>query len=275
MSWMIYTTSPLFWFVFVFGSIIGSFLNVVILRVPEKTFFKHTRSVCPACNALIPAWLNIPIFSWFLLRGRARCCGAMLSPQYPIVEFLTGLIFLICYVQHPFFGWTLGPISWNVDEAIRFSHAAIFVSLMLVCSVIDIRLMIIPDEISLSMLALTPVVAWIHPDLDMASALIGATAGAGFLYFIAWLYWLIRKQYGMGFGDVKLLGAIGGWLGYQAIFSTLFLGSMIGSIIGIAVLLVSRRFSWQARIPFGPFLAAGAVLHLWFGAEIFNVLAGG
>ena len=270
---MKYLEIPAFWFVFVLGCLIGSFLNVVILRVPEGTFFKHVRSVCPACGKLIPGWLNIPVLSWFMLRGKAKCCGAKISVQYPLVEFATGLIFILFYTRFPFLGWSLDNPLWDPDNFLRFSHAVVFTSLMLVCSVIDIRLMIIPDVISLPMLALTPLIAWVHPDLDIKSALIGAAAGAGFLYGIAWLYWVVRKEYGMGFGDVKLLGAIGGWLGFQAVFPTVFLGSIIGSIIGVAILIVGRKFSWQARIPFGPFLAGGAVLHLWFGSEIFQLFS--
>lgn len=270
----LYLMSPVVWFVFVFGACIGSFLNVVILRVPEKTFLKNARSVCPACGAQIPAWYNIPVLSWLMLRGKAKCCRAKISIQYPLVELVTALIFVVCYVQNPFIGWTLQSILWDLDTALRFAHAVTFVSILLVCSVIDIRLMIIPDVISLPMIALTPVVAWLHPDLDMTSALLGVVAGGGFLYGIAWLYWIVRKEYGMGFGDVKLLAAIGGWLGYQGVFPALFLGSMIGSIIGVVVLTLAKRFSWQARIPFGPFLAGGAVLHLWIGPEIFALISG-
>lgn len=267
--------SPIFWLIIVLGLCIGSFLNVCILRIPEGTFFKNTRSVCPACSATIPVWLNIPILSWLLLRGKARCCGASISIQYPMVELVTSLFVLYTYWQHPFLGWSVANPVWSPDDLLRFTHGTVFVAAMMVCAVIDMKYMIIPDVLSLGMVALSPAVAWVHPDLDLHSSVIGILAGGGFLYAVAWLYWLVRKQYGMGFGDVKLLAAIGGWLGYQAIFPTLFIGSIVGSIIGVVALGLIRRFSWQARIPFGPFLAAGAVMHLWWGGEIFHWLAGG
>lgn len=267
--------SPIFWLIFVLGACIGSFLNVCILRIPEGTFFKNARSVCPSCGAKIPFWLNIPIFGWMILRGKTNCCKKPLSIQYPLVEALTAVIFVCMYAKFPFMGWALNKAVWDSSEAIRFAHATLFISILLVCSIIDLYHMIIPDVISLPMIALTPVIALVHPDLDMKSALIGVALGGGFLYGIAWLYWLIRKEYGMGFGDVKLLAGIGGWLGYQAIFPTLFVGSIVGSIIGVAVLMIGKTFSWQARLPFGPFLAAGAVIHFCWGPELFAWLAGG
>lgn len=276
MIWLLVALrSPIFWLIFILGACIGSFLNVCILRIPEGTFFKHTRSVCPACGATIPMWFNIPILAWFMLRGKTACCRTRLSLQYPIVEALTALIFVSMYFKFPFMGWVLHEGSWDWPNALRFLHATTFISILLTCSVIDLRHMIIPDVISLPMIALTPVVAWIHPELDMKSALLGVVFGGGFLYGIAWLYWIVRKEYGMGFGDVKLLAAIGGWLGYQAIFPTLFVGSIVGSIIGVVVLIIGKKFSWQARLPFGPFLATGAVIHFCWGPELFAWLAGG
>lgn len=269
------TQSLLFWFAIIIGACIGSFLNVCILRIPEKTFWSHQRSVCPACGAQIPFYLNIPVFGFFILRGKAKCCGAKLSWQYPIIEIVTALVFGGMYIKFPFAGWSLDQHVFELPDLIRWIHASTFISLMLAMSVIDARLMIIPDEMSLGMLAVSPLVAWVHPDLDLKSSLMGVLAGGGILYAVAWGYWLLRKQYGMGFGDVKLLAAIGGWLGWQAVFPTLFLGSVLGSIITLSVLIIARRFSWQAKIPFGPYLAGGAVAHLIFGSEIFMWMTGG
>ena len=269
------TQSLLFWFAIIIGACIGSFLNVCILRIPEKTFWSHQRSVCPACGAQIPFYLNIPVFGFFILRGKAKCCGAKLSWQYPIIEIVTAWVFGGMYIKFPFAGWSLDQHVFELPDLIRWIHASTFISLMLAMSVIDARLMIIPDEMSLGMLAVSPLVAWVHPDLDLKSSLMGVLAGGGILYAVAWGYWLLRKQYGMGFGDVKLLAAIGGWLGWQAVFPTLFLGSVLGSIITLSVLISARRFSWQAKIPFGPYLAGGAVAHLIFGSEIFMWMTGG
>jgi len=266
---VIQLSSDIFIFILIFGALIGSFLNVVILRVPEKTFFKHSRSVCPKCGALVPIWLNIPVVSWLLLRGKSNCCRTSISIQYPLVELSTMIIFGLFYTRHPFLGWSFDSLLWNYDDFLRFMHGVTFTSVLLACSVIDIRLMIIPDVLSLGMIGVSPLVAWLHPELKLVDSLGGVLLGGGFLYAIAWFYWLIRKQYGMGFGDVKLLAAIGGWIGYQGVFPTLFLGSIIGSIMGVVILMLAQKFSWKAKVPFGPFLAAGAVLYLWYGLEVF------
>lgn len=258
-----------FWSVAVLGACIGSFMNVCILRIPEETFFKQMRSACPACGAQIPFYLNIPIFGFFILRGRARCCGAKLSWQYPIIELAGVIIFAGMYLKFPFLGWSLSGAVFEVNDFLRWLHASSFISLMLIMSVIDARLMIIPDVLSIGMILLSPIVVALHPDLDFRSSAIGLIAGGGVLYVIAWLYWLIRREYGLGFGDVKLLAAIGGWLGWQSVFPTLFLGSFVGSILAITVMIIARKFSWQMRIPFGPYLASGAVTYLLWGQEIF------
>jgi leader peptidase (prepilin peptidase)/N-methyltransferase len=267
-----YLTAPMTWIVLVFGAVVGSFLNVVILRVPEKTFLKNQRSVCPACGKQIPFYLNIPILSWFILRGKAACCGARLSIQYPLVEALTGVMFVVFYWKFPFVAFSSAGLAFDSFNVMRFAHGVVFASLLIACSVIDLRLMIIPDVISLPMIALTPVVVWLHPDLDWMSAGIGVLAGGFSLYAIAWIYWLIRHEVGMGMGDVKLLAAIGGWLGYQAIVPTIFYGSLLGAVAGILVILVSRKLSLKSAIPFGPFLAIGAIIHLIIGPYLQQLL---
>jgi len=267
-----YLASPLTWICFLFGAILGSFLNVCILRIPEGTFLKHARSICPACGAPIPWYLNVPIFSWLMLRGKARCCGARISVQYPLVELLTAVMFVIIYWKFPFVIFGGGPVSWDYPNILRAAHAAIFVSLLIVCAVIDLRLMIIPDVITLPMIVLTPLVVYLSPDLDWVSALIGVVAGGLSLYAIAWFYWLIRREVGMGMGDVKLLAAIGGWLGYQAVIPTIFYGSLLGAITGIAVMVATRRLSLRTAIPFGPFLAVGAIMHLIIGPYLQELL---
>jgi leader peptidase (prepilin peptidase)/N-methyltransferase len=264
------------WYALAFGALIGSFLNVCIFRIPERTFFKSQRSVCRNCGARVPAYLNVPIFSWLFLRGRTACCRSPLSVQYPLVEALTALMFAVLYWKYPFVSLTQVPVlgtdggmaplfGWDAGNLVRFGHAAVFVSLLIVCSVIDLRLMIIPDVISLPMVAATPLVIFVHPDLDWQSGLIGAAAGGLILYGIAWLYWLVRREVGMGMGDVKLLAAIGGWLGYQAIIPTILYGSLLGAVFGLTAVAVSRKLNLKSAIPFGPFLATGAIIHLLLG----------
>lgn len=270
-----YLTSWITWAFFVFGLAIGSFLNVCIFRIPEGTFWKSWRSVCRSCGEKIPSYLNIPVLSFIILRGKSRCCHKKLSWQYPIVELAAAFILAYIYWRFPFLTQYDGRFEIDYRQFLRFSHASIFSLLLVVCAVIDMRHMIIPDVIDLPMIALTPFVVYLHPDLDWKSALIGVLVGGGSLYLIAWIYWLIRKEVGLGMGDVKLLAAIGGWLGYQSIFPVIVYGSVLGSFFGLGAILISRKMSWKSAIPFGPFLAIGAIIHLLFGGffqELFLTL---
>ncbi len=266
----LYLLSPLTWWAFAFGLVVGSFLNVCIYRVPRKTFFKKARSHCPQCDALIPWWGNIPVLSWVLLRGRARCCGAKISVQYPLVELATGFIFVALYWVFPFFGRMSSGYLMDPAELIRFTHAVIFSSLLLVCSVIDMQHRIIPDVISLPMIAVSPLVALTHPDLTLTSSLLGILIGAGVFYALAWFYYLLRKEAGLGMGDVKLLAAIGGWLGYQALVPTIFLGSISGAVYGIGAIIITKNVHMKTAIPFGPFLALGAFTYLLAGGRVWE-----
>jgi leader peptidase (prepilin peptidase)/N-methyltransferase len=261
---------PMLWWVALLGLVVGSFLNVCIYRVPRENFFASTRSFCTSCGAKIPWWLNLPLVGWVLLKGKTRCCGERLSVQYPLVELATALLFGLCYAHWPFAsGWAeLGQIEGA--DALRFVHAVSFGCLLLVCSVIDWEHMIVPDVISLPMIALTPVIVWMHPELTWDSALIGVIAGGGSLYLVAWGYWFVRREVGMGMGDVKLLAAIGGWLGWQAIVPTLMIGSIVGALGGIVVMGVTRRWDTRLAIPFGPFLSLGAWIHLMYGQAVMN-----
>lgn len=263
--------SPHFWILLIFGLIMGSFFNVCVLRIPKGEFLNQKRSHCPSCGALIPALLNIPVFSYVFLRGRSACCHKKISMQYPIVEVLTAVLFLFLYLEHPFWGFqSLASKNFYTTEFIRFIHAISFVSLLLICSVIDFNLKIIPDVISLPMIVLSILWVWIHPELDARSSFYGVLLGGGIIYAIAWTYYLLRKQEGIGMGDAKLLAGIGGWLGYQSILPTLLYGSILGSIFGSLVLILSRRFNLKTEIPFGPFLAIGAIIHMYYGVSLWH-----
>ena len=267
-----YLNNPITWYFFALGAIVGSFLNVCIIRIPEKTFFKHHRSACPHCQKTIPIWLNIPIFSWLILRGKSRCCGKKISVQYPIVEFVAAVLMVVAYWKAPFIHLNSSHSVLDPINFIRFFHLAAFTNLLLVCSVIDIHHQIIPDVISLPMIAASPLIFYVHPELDWLSSLLGVFLGGGILYLLAWLYYLVRKESGMGMGDVKLLAAIGGWLGYQSVFPTMFIGSITGALFGLGAMVVTRSISMRTAIPFGPFLSFGAWLHLFFGNEIAMIL---
>ena len=205
------------------------------------------------------------MISWLILRGKASCCGKNISPIYPTVEFLTGCLFIVCYWVFPFIVESGYGFSVDNGMLIRFAHALIFTCLLVVCSFIDAELQIIPDVISIPMIVVSPLVAWLHPDLSIKASLIGVFAGGGIFYFVAWAYFMLRGEAGLGFGDVKLLAAIGGWLGYQSILPTVFLGSIIGALTGIGVIIITRSFDTKLKLPFGPFLSIGALCHLYFG----------
>jgi leader peptidase (prepilin peptidase) / N-methyltransferase len=262
--------SPWTWVHFGLGAIVGSFLNVCIIRIPKKIFWRYPRSVCPNCESPIPFYFNIPIISFLVLRGKAACCHVKLSWQYPIVELMTAILFCAVYYKFPYLGESLNNVKVDEPDLIRFYHLAIFSSLMIVCAVIDFHHMIIPDVISLPMIILTPVVVYYHPELNLKSAALGILVGGGILYGIAWIYWLVRKEIGLGFGDVKLLAAIGGWLGVQAVLPTILIGSILGTLIGVSALLINRNYSMRTALPFGPFLAFGAVAHMFYNFNLFN-----
>ena len=264
--------SPITWIVFGFGLIVGSFLNVCILRIPERSFWSNARSACPHCGTNIPIWLNIPLISYLFLRGKAKCCGAAISLQYPAVELLTGIMFAIVYWNFPFLFQIGEGREVDPKDLIRFIHGTILVSLLIICSVIDLRLRIIPDVISIPMILATPLVIYFHPDLTWQSGMLGVLAGGGSLFAVAWIYWVVRQQVGMGMGDVKLLAALGGWLGYQVVLPAIFYGSVLGSVAGICGMLISKKLDLGSKIPFGPFLAIGALMHLFLGSKIQELL---
>ena len=253
---------------FAIGSIFGSFFNVLIYRLPREMFWLYQRSHCPHCKQQIPFYLNIPIVSFLVLRGRTACCQQKLSIEYPLVELSSALLVAGLYFYAPF----INPDDWMVivyPQLMRYLHAVVFCCLLLVAAVIDLHHMIIPDEISLTMVALTPLVVYLHPELDWQSAAIGVVVGGGVIYIIAWGYQLLRGKAGMGMGDAKLLAGIGGWLGWQAVLPTLLYGSLLGTLYALILIPIGKkRYNLQSAMPFGPFLAIGSVIHLFFGREL-------
>lgn len=255
-----------------FGAVFGSFFNVCILRLPEGTFWADTRSKCPQCGEKIPVWYNLPVLSWFILKGKTACCKKPLSIQYPIIEFITAAAFAYIYWKFPFLTNISGELFVNDAELLRFSHAVCFFSILLIGSAIDLKHMIIPDVLSIGLVITAPIWVLIHPELTWKSSLAGILIGGGILYGVAWIYWLIRKQAGMGMGDVKLLAGMGGWLGFESVFPTVFYASVSGSIIGILVMLFTKRSNMKFEIPFGPFLAFGGLLYLFYGTALIDLI---
>lgn len=240
-------------FSFALGAVTGSFLNVCIYRLPAGESIVSPPSRCPACGARIRPWHNIPILGWLILRGKCRDCGAPISARYPLVELLNGFLTLALFLK-------FGPTP-------TFLVLFVFCSALVAITFIDLDHQIIPDVISLPGIVIGFACSFVLPWLSWKSSLIGIVAGGGSLLLVAWLYELFTKKEGMGGGDVKLLAMMGAFLGWRAVPFILFASSLIGSVIGITVMLAQKKDA-KLAIPFGPFLAAGAVLYIFFGKAI-------
>lgn len=239
--------------IFVLGLLLGSFANVVIIRMPAGLSVVTPRSHCGNCKKLIPWYDNIPFFSWFVLRGKCRNCKTPFSIRYALVELLMALAFLAIYLK-------VG-VSWLLLEYLVFVFGLITVSF------IDIDHMILPDEFTLSGIVIGLLGAFLNPEREFISALWGVLLGGGFLWAIAVIYQAIRKQEGMGGGDIKLLAWMGALLGWTSIPFIILTSSLVGTLVG---LLQMRKAGdgLSTAIPFGPFLALGALIYILAGEEI-------
>lgn len=236
-----------------FGLVWGSFLNVVIYRLPRGQSLMWPPSSCPQCRTRLKPYDNIPVFSYLLLRGKCRSCGSKISLTYPLVEAATPLCFLVLYGQ-----FNLG---------LHFYASCLFASALIALCFIDLSHQILPDEITLPGLALALVYSGFRPDLSLRQALIGAVSGAGFLLVIYGLYWLLRKKEGLGMGDVTMMLLVGAYLGWLKAFFTLLLASFAGALVGV-FLLCFRKKDLQFSLPFGTFLAPAAFVALVWGDRI-------
>ncbi|MCH6255134.1 prepilin peptidase [Puniceicoccaceae bacterium K14] len=261
--------------IFIFGSIVGSFLNVCIYRIPAKKSVVYPGSTC-GCGKAIAPYDNIPILSWFILRGKARCCGQSYSIRYPLVEALTGILFLLAWLEYP-------PLKAG---AIMF-----FASLLICAAFIDFDTMEIPDRFSLGTAFLGFCVSIGVPQLhgyasgsfaddaihSAITSILGILIGSGFILWLGLTAEAILRKDAMGFGDVKLLGGIGAFIGWQGAIFSLFGGAVIGTI-GLLTWVLVKPFLKQnktdepeetqslvgQRTPFGPMLASGALVHTLF-----------
>lgn len=237
---------------FIFGSILGSFANVIIYRMPLELSIILPNSHCFQCKSPVQWFDNIPIVSWFVLRGKCRSCGARFSWRYPLVEFLTGLLFLLSF---HFIGY-----KWFLLEVLIFQFGIV------ASSFIDFDHMILPDEFTLGGLVIALVGAALNPERSFIDAALGMLFGGGFLWFMAYAYYLLTKNEGMGGGDIKLLAWIGALLGWKAIPFVIMSSAIIGSIVGLAVAVKSED-GLKTAIPFGPYLALGAVIYIFGGDQ--------
>ena len=266
-------------FIFIFGTIIGSFLNVVIHRVPNEESIVFPNSACPNCEKLIKSYDNIPILSWLILGGKCRNCKNPISPRYLFVEILTGLLFLSVY-------WSIG---FNAFLPVALIFVAAVVSLVF----IDAEHMILPNVITYPLLVFALLVRIIFPLLfgenyfsdfrffplnrmddypvwltSLVGAILGGIVGGGFLWLVGAIWKKLRGVDAMGLGDVKMMFAVGALLGWRLTLLSIFLGAFAGAVIGIFVIARQKEKDFQTQIPFGIFLGIGSILSLLFGEQL-------
>ncbi|MEQ9462640.1 MAG: A24 family peptidase [Haliea sp.] len=258
------------------GLVVGSFLNVVAYRLPLMMQAQWRRdccelleqtpaeaepalnlaapnSHCPACKAPVKPWHNVPVFSYLALGGKCANCRVRISPRYPVVELLTGLLTL-------WLGIHFGP-------GLQLLGAALLTWALIALTLIDYDTQLLPDDITLPLLWLGLAFNLGGIFVPLADAVLGAIAGYGILWSVYWLFRLLTGKEGMGYGDFKLLAALGAWLGWQALPLIILLSSIVGAVAGIALMVIKRR-GREVPIPFGPYLATAGWLGLVWGEQI-------
>ena len=240
---------------FVFGLCVGSFLNVCIYRLPLARSIVFPGSCCPQCNRPIRYYDNIPVLSYLWLKGRCRHCRNLISPRYPIVEMIAAVLALCTYLK---FGLSLESLIYYT-----------FMASLLAVTFIDIDHRIIPDRITLPGIPVFFLAALALPSITFIDSLLGLLIGGGILFLIGSVYLLFTKKEGMGGGDIKLLAMIGTLIGFKGVFFTIFVSSAIGTLVGIVVMLRTKKGT-KLALPFGPFLSLGAILYIFYGTQVLN-----
>lgn len=259
----------------IFGLMVGSFLNVVIHRLPkimEREWHNNCldlqgqkipeiaqytlakpRSACPSCGHKITALENIPVISYLFLKGRCSSCHANISLRYPLIEALTGIL--------------IGLVSWKFGYTSTTLFAWIFCFALVSLTFIDFDTQLLPDDITLPLLWLGLLFNLNNGFTSLNAAVIGAIAGYMILWSIFWAFKLATGKEGMGYGDFKLLAAIGAWFGWQLLPAVILLSSVLGAIIGISLIIFTKR-GRETPMPFGPFLAIGGIAALFLGPQL-------
>ncbi len=259
--------------VFVFGAIVGSFLNVCIHRLPRDQSIIRPASHCPHCQQPIHWWDNIPLVSYIVLGGKCRQCRARISPRYVLVELLTAVLFLVSWLKFRDTSVPMAAIYW------------LLLAGFIAATFIDFEHYIIPNEITVGGLVIGLALSTIYPALHQAEtwlgglgwSALGACVGGGVLLTVAIIGEKIFKKEAMGMGDVKLLAAIGAFLGWPAALFSVFVSSLVGGVVGVMLVLIGGK-EWSSRIPYGPYIVLGAVVWMFWGPAVvkwyFNFLIG-
>ncbi len=266
-------------FIFFFGTAVGSFLNVVIHRVPNEQSIVFPNSACPNCKNPIKPYDNIPLVSWLILGGKCRNCKNAISPRYPAVELLTALLFLLVF-------WRIGFNSF-------LPVCLVFTASVIALIFIDAENMILPNVITYPLLVFALLVRLIFPiflnasyfsDLSifpltqmtgyplwlvsLVGAILGGLVGGGSLWLVGEIWKRLRGVDAMGLGDVKMMFAVGALLGWRLTLLTIFIGAFTGAVVGIFIIARQKEKDFQAQIPFGIFLGTGAIIALLFGEQM-------
>ena len=267
-------------FMGLFGACIGSFLNVCIYRIPREESVVSPGSHCPHCQTPIPWYLNLPIVTWLMLRGRCRFCRGPISPRYFLVELLTAVLFLVILFQQEDFPRLLH--MQRMDDWLLVPVYLTFTGGLILGTFVDFEFMEIPDCVTIGgtvaglvCSALVPSMHghgvlqdlspfWHRSLLSLGQATLSAALGFGLLWLVGWLGEKAFKKEAMGFGDVKLMAAVGAFLGWQGVLFTIVGGALVGSIVGVT-LIVTRRAQMQGHIPFGPYLSLAALCWIYWG----------
>lgn len=241
---------------FVFGLILGSFANVLILRMPKNQSILSPGSHCEKCKKSLKWWQNIPLLSFVYLMGKCHFCKTKISLQYPIVELLTGVLFLAATVQE----------GLTIFLALRVLP---FLFILVVVTFIDLRHRIIPDSLSLGGLLLGALTVVLDPYLPWWSYLLGGAFGFGFFYLISLGYYSLTQRIGLGGGDIKLLAMMGVFLGSMGVVTTVFVSSILGTLVGLGWAIGTRQKKlMKVAIPYGPFLVLGGIYYYFFRGKL-------
>lgn len=251
---------------FVLGAVIGSFLNVAIIRIPEDRSVISPPSACPACDTRLGVDELVPILSWLTLRGRCKHCGTPISPIYPLIELLTGLVAWLIF--HRF---VPDPSDLDLAHLVAFGVYLVFASLLIVSTFTDVRYRIIPEQTSLYAMPVgvlgAMLLEWLAYDgwlaLGWRSSVLGVAVGGGFFAAMSWVYASLRGEVGLGWGDVRLMAMIGGFVGvFPGTWFAMLLSSMVGSVLGLALMVGSKE---RPHLPFAPALSLGALMYVLYG----------